>query len=107
MTTLTIPSYLSEQDIIDINKDLSHDYIEICGIKDNDTYIILGAGFGSCMFVVPDEYISQPDLIVFHTHPIEEPPSDMDITVVQHMCVSMEVFTPQHKYIITHTCSDA
>ena len=104
MTTLTIPSYLSEQEVIDLNKDLSKDFLEVCGIKDNDTYIVLGAGLGSCMFTIPDDYQHKPDLTVFHTHPIEAEPSDLDISVVQQLCISMEVFTPNNKYIIISEC---
>lgn len=105
MTTITLPSTLTEDEVKALNNNLSKDYLEVCGVKHDDKYIALGAGYASCMFVIPPE-LDNPNIKIWHTHPIDEPPSDTDISVTCQTDLAMEVITPNHKYIISCTDHD-
>ena len=100
---IDIPSKLSEQDIIELNKELSKEGIEICGIIDGGSYLVLGAGTNACMFQTDIKDHMQ----IFHTHPEDEPPSPIDLQTMFQLCGKMEIFTPNNKYVVINECKDS
>lgn len=97
-----ILSEFTRDEIEKMNKEvLSKHNIEICGVKQNDKYLVLGAGYESCSFSIPEDF--KKPLTAFHTHPRNEPPSPTDIRSAIETGVQMEVLTPEARYFIDVT----